>query len=309
MAIPSSSMPRTSQLVAQQRLQTLRQRTVTRWAARAAPTEDEVEELEARDRKRRFLQVILWGLIVVLVAAVPVTVILKALPQEGGLGWLVAIKDLPVGEIGEISSVLAPFLAIAVTIERLLETGFDWYEQWVQGVAELVSEVRKPIDWVETELLNAYQAIEEIAGELGGRPDEESLRLFSAAEERLARAEARLLNWVNAPEYVAMKRAISIFVGLFVGLEVAILGDLGMFNAIGVPVPRILDMLVTGLVVGAGPGPMHSLIGILQGGKNALDKLGSLAEGKTVQAAVSEITNAIERTGTQQGGAGGGQDD
>ena len=51
-------------------------------------------------------------------------------------------------------------------------------------------------------------------------------------------------------------------------------------------------MLITGLVVGAGPGPMHSIIGMLQGCKNALEKLGDLAEGKVVREAVEELKKA-----------------
>ncbi len=97
---------------------------------------------------------------------------------------------------------------------------------------------------------------------------------------------------MKAPEYVAWKRALSIWVGLLVGLEVAVLGDMGMLHTIGIPSPRILDMLITGLVVGAGPGPMHSIIGMLQGGKDALEKLGDLAEGKAVREAVEELKKA-----------------
>jgi hypothetical protein len=51
-------------------------------------------------------------------------------------------------------------------------------------------------------------------------------------------------------------------------------------------------MIVTGLVIGSGPGPMHDLIGILQSGKDALGSLTELAKGKTVQEAVEAIQKA-----------------
>ncbi|MFO8036060.1 MAG: hypothetical protein R6U57_05490 [Anaerolineales bacterium] len=87
----------------------------------------------------------------------------------------------------------------------------------------------------------------------------------------------------------AILRAIAIWVGLLVGLEVAVLGDFGMLRAIGVPAPRLLDMLATGLVIGAGPGPMHAVIGMLQGGKKVLDNLAALAEGRAARETVQDL--------------------
>jgi len=183
---------------------------------------------------------------------------------------------------------------VAVAIERLLETVFDWYEQSVRSVADVVAEMRKPVDWIEEELLQAYKAAKEAAEKTGVEMDEASLKLLDAAEKRLAEAEKRLRSWVRAPEYVAWKRALCIWVGLLVGLELAVLGDLGMLRTIGVPVPRILDMLATGFVIGAGPGPMHSIIGMLQGGKDVLEKLARLAEGKAVREATEALVERRE---------------
>ncbi len=53
--------------------------------------------------------------------------------------------------------------------------------------------------------------------------------------------------------------------------------------------PRIIDMLVTGLVIGSGPGPMHDLIGILQSGRNALNNLGQLAKTQDVHDAIAAL--------------------
>ena len=43
-------------------------------------------------------------------------------------------------------------------------------------------------------------------------------------------------------------------------------------------VPRIFDMLITGFVLGAGSGPLHSLIGILQSAKDTLANLGKVSD-------------------------------
>ncbi len=76
---------------------------------------------------------------------------------------------------------------------------------------------------------------------------------------------------------------------LLAGLMVAIMGDLGMFHTIGIPMPRLLDMLVTGLIIGAGPGPMHSVIGTLQSGKDAVTSLAALAKSKAARDAAQTL--------------------
>lgn len=243
-------------------------------------------------RSGRKWQINVWLLLGILLAAALVTAVLRALQEERALLWLITIPPLP-KEVGEISSVLAPLLAVAVAIERLLETVFDWYEQSVIAVSDIVEKAKEPVGWIQKELLEAYNAAEEAAKKIGVAVNEvslkASLKALDMAEQRLSKAEKRLLSWVKAPEYTAWKRALSIWVGLLVGLEVAVLGDLGMLHTIGIPAPRILDMLVTGLVIGAGPAPMHSIIGMLQGGKDALEKLADLAEGKAMREAVEAL--------------------
>ena len=290
MAVPSSSMPRTSQLLARQQLE-----EIDRLLEAGEKTEEEVagERKQLEKRAGRQWQLNLWLLLGILLVAALVTAVLRALAEESRLLWLITIPSLP-KEVGEISSVLAPLLAVAVAIERLLETVFDWYEQSVIAVSDIVGKVREPVDWIQKELLKAYSAAKDAAEKTSVTADEASLKALDMAEQRLAKAEKRLLGWVKAPEYVAWKRALSIWVGLLVGLEVAVLGDLGMLHTIGVPAPRILDMLATGLVIGAGPGPMHSIIGMLQGGKDALEKLADLAEGRAVREAAEALRKPEE---------------
>lgn len=290
MAVPSSSMPRTSQLLARQQLE-----EIDRLLEAGEKTEEEVagERKQLEKRSGRKWRLNLWLLLGILLVAALVTAVLRALAEESRLLWLITIPSLP-KEVGEISSVLAPLLAVAVAIERLLETVFDWYEQSVIAVSDIVGKVREPVDWIQKELLKAYSAAKDAAEKTSVTADEASLKALDMAEQRLAKAEKRLLGWVKAPEYVAWKRALSIWVGLLVGLEVAVLGDLGMLHTIGVPAPRILDMLATGLVIGAGPGPMHSIIGMLQGGKDALEKLADLAEGRAVREAAEALRKPEE---------------
>jgi hypothetical protein len=253
------------------------------------------EEAELQKAAGRAWSLNLWLLFGILLAIAFVTAIVRALTEADGLGWLLTIPALP-QEVGEFSVVLAPLVAVAIAIERLLETGFNWYEQSVKAVSEVVSQIRQPLDWIEEELRQAYDAAEAAAKNTGVAATPAALDALDRAEERLAKAEQRLLGWVKAPEYVAWKRAITIWVGLLVGLVVAVLADLGMLHTIGMPAPRLLDMLLTGLVIGAGPGPLHSIIGMLQGGKDALDKVAALADGKALREAAAAIRENSGRT-------------
>ncbi len=291
MAIPSSAMPRTARMM--QIAQQLSDVNSLMQADKQKEGELTVKK-RTLERKLRW-RLDLWLLLGILLVVALATAVLRALPEERGLLWLITIPPLP-AVVGEAASVLAPLLAVAVAIERLLETAFDWYEQSVRAVSDVVAKAETPLDWIEEELKQAYEGVKVVAGGTGTVADEKSLKALEMAEQRLASAEKRFLSWVKAPEYVAWKRAISIWVGLLVGLEVTVLSDLGMLHTIGIPAPRILDMLATGLVIGAGPGPMHSIIGMIQSGKDALGNLANLAQSKAVREAATALKQSADRT-------------
>ena len=202
--------------------------------------------------------------------------------------WLFYIPALP-KTVVDVSVLLGPLVAISVAIERLLETIFDTYEQSIRTAADVLSAPVETLDWIGREYRDAYEAADDAAKSLGGDATPAAVDTLNKAEQRLAQAEDRLRSWTDSPEYMAWKRALSIWAGLLVGLIVAVTGDLGMLHTIGIPVPRLMDMLVTGLVVGAGPGPMHTLIGILQSGKDAVDNLSDLAKGKAINDSLAAL--------------------
>jgi hypothetical protein len=171
----------------------------------------------------------------------------------------------------------------------------------MQGIANLISEVKKPVTWVEKEFVRAYKAAAKAATTLGTEVNEPNLNALKEAEESLQEAEERLRGWVKGPEYRAWKRALSIWFGLLAGLIVAIFGDICMLSSVGVPTPKIVDLIVTGLVIGAGPGPMHSLIGIVQSTKEALAKLGEATKGKTIQASLDTLQDSIKNLPNRSG--------
>lgn len=287
MAVPNSSMARTARVGAVQA-------KLARIDSMAA--DGRITAVEAAKRRQAVAQTMSgrqWQLnikmlIGLLLLVGVVLAIVRSLAEPGGPLWLFALPPL-VAEVGDYATVLAPLIAISVAIERLLETVFDWFEQSTRSAAEVLAAPREALDWIGREYQEAYEATAEAAETTGITVTPAAAQALAQAEERLAKAESRLRSWTNAPEYRAWKRALSIWVGLLAGLVVAILGDLGMFHVIGIPTPRLLDMLGTGLIIGAGPGPMHSLIGILQSGKDAVSNLAELAKGKAIRDAAQAL--------------------
>jgi hypothetical protein len=298
MSIPNSAMQRTAQVGAA-RHQLARLDTMLADGKITA-----AEAVRRRQTMARQLMGRKWTLNVRLLFAIMVAVgivlaVLRALGEKEGLIWLFTIPPV-VQQVGDIAVVLAPLVAISLAIERLLETAFDWFEQATRCTAEVLAAPRETLDWIGREYQEAYEAAAAAAEAAAVTLTPASLQALHEAEERLAKAEARLRSWTSAPEYRAWKRALSIWIGLLTGLIVAVIGDLGMFRALGIPMPRILDMLVTGLIIGAGPGPMHSLIGILQSGRDAVNNLAELAKGKALRDAAQAVLLQVSASGKRE---------
>ncbi|HVF25233.1 MAG TPA: hypothetical protein VNA23_05045, partial [Anaerolineales bacterium] len=87
-------------------------------------------------------------------------------------------------------------------------------------------------------------------------------------------AEENLGNATSSKNYISAKSAVSIVLGLMLGVVISALAQLQMFALLGVStVPARFDVLITGLVIGSGSYPVHSLVGILQQGKDTLDSV------------------------------------
>lgn len=313
MALSSSSMPRTAALSAAQE-QMRRMETRSR---SLSPEENEAMDAAmknvAKTMKRYETRISLTFLFILLIIVTITLAIVRALPEGisamkmpadpmrmllASFAWLFGSAPIIQASNADLMSVLAPFLAVSVAIERLLETGFNWFEQSSRAVADILVAPRETLDWIGREYQDAYQATKDAMETVGVDTTPEKLQLISNAEDRLAKAEQRLRSWVDAPEYLAWKKALAIWFGLLIGLVISIIGDLGMMRYIGIPTPRVIDMVITGLVIGSGSSPMHDLIGILQGGKNALSSLADLAKGKSVKEvaqALSVETTALKR--------------
>jgi len=265
-------------------------------------------------RSKRFQTQMRFGLLLVLVALVTLSVIYWVATQNITPA---EVKPLLVG--ANLTLILAPVLAAAAGVERFLETIFSVIEGNARALVAYLGRGMRWLHNAESEVDNARQWLANVSAEYNrqlkelpfsgmtsvvsmrtpeatspptgtpGQPATASLdsqqifaladiRLKSAqelmdlAEKRLQLAEDQLSDATTSDGYRNAKRAASIYLGLLLGLIVATASSLQMFALMGVKVgdPRI-DVIVTGLVIGSGSAPVHSLINILQSAKDTLD--------------------------------------
>jgi hypothetical protein len=205
----------------------------------------------------------------------------------------------------DVGKALGPILALALMIERLLETVFDIFERnWAQvarfgtSASDGVNHLNKMLTLYSGQLTSAMNDLENAIGsadpEISAKTDA-MIAKVDEAEKRVREASAKFASLTSDTKYLAWKRTISIWLGLTLGLIVAIISDKGVFEYLNMGVPRLLDMLVTGFVIGAGSGPMHSLIGILQSAKSTLDNVGSLTGLSALQKDIQELKDTVNQ--------------
>ena len=225
----------------------------------------------------------------------------------------------PLEASANLTVVLAPILAAAAAVERTLETLFNVIEgSWRTMVAYLGRGMR----WLksaETEVKQARQFLAEVAdkynAEMGniemGQASVSQLtaamqakmddvnRMMGLAQQRLEDAEDNLSEATSSENYINAKTAVSVVLGLMLGVIISALAQLQMFAMLGVGiVPARFDVLITGLVIGSGSYPVHSLVGILQQGKDTLDSVKGYfnRSAPTAQAVQQRITTVQPAT-------------
>lgn len=210
--------------------------------------------------------------------------------------FIASIEKATVATLGpaaNLALVLAPILAAAAGVERTLETVFNIIENsWKSLVAYLGRglrwlnsaelEVDSSREWLaqvsaryNQELLSLKIKDGMSASELSSQMQDKisaAKTMLDLAEKRLNDAESNLENVTASDGYRSIKSAASIILGLVLGVILSSLGQLQMFAMMGIgSVPARVDVFITGLVIGTGSYPVHSLVGILQQTKETLD--------------------------------------
>jgi hypothetical protein len=201
------------------------------------------------------------------------------------------IKELTAG--ASLTLILAPILAAAAGVERMLESFFNVVEG---GWKSMIAYLGRGLRWLknaEIEVIDARQWLADVSTVYNQKMRElqidpklpvDSLTadlqariaaadtLRAMAEQRLTDAEKTLSQVTASDGYRSAKAAASIVLGLMLGVIVAAVGQLQMFAMLGIDaVPARIDVFITGLIIGSGSYPVHSLVGILQQGKDTLD--------------------------------------
>ena len=260
--------------------------------------------------RRLFRLVILLGLILWLVL----------------IGWIFVyapISKAPVSVLqagANLTIVLAPVIAAAAAVERTLETIFNVVEgSW----RTLIAYLGNGLGWLksaETEVQQARQFLAEVSdkynlevqsinitnlpasavtGEIGAKMDV-AKGMMALAQQRLSAAESNLGSVTSSDNYVSTKTAASIVIGLMLGLIVAAICQLQMFSMLGIGlVPARIDAFITGLVIGSGAYPVHSLVGLLQQSRDTLDSVrGYFGRSAPAAQATQQRITTVQDSGT-----------
>ena len=144
----------------------------------------------------------------------------------------------------------------------------------------------------------AFYAITSQLNQVNRMIDEDLVVRLEAERDQILLKLERISDWIENipkdPVYVSLKRTLSIWSGLLLGTIVAVLSvNAGVFRYLNIETPRLLDMLVTGFVIGAGSGPMHSFIGILDGAKETLSGFGKGAALRSIELQLKEMQNEV----------------
>lgn len=244
-------------------------------------------------------------------AASGATMLRRALTLGSGIilllvaGWILVVAKYDPAQAsaaGDVALVLAPVVAAAAAIERILETIFDLLETRASKVVAFLAQAESWIDYAESEATSAREKLIDVATKLNsgsiplepGKLQEHeqlvkgTLKVF---EDRLERAESFLEGiTVRSPTYRQAKRLASLYISVLLGLLIASIGSVQMLHLLGIfkgETAVAFDVLVTGVVMATGSGPVHSVINILQQGKEALESASGFLQARQSQPRVA----------------------
>lgn len=195
---------------------------------------------------------------------------------------VIPARVVPLATGVDLAVVLAPIVVAALAVERMIEMFWNLVESYIRSLVAFLAGRSEWLRWANDELRAARERLEALAQE--GDPTTRvadmlptSQDAFSQLIERAANdvafAEVRLNSLTSTGQYRDAKRVISITSSLVLGIIIATVVGLQMFALLGINVNTRVDILITGIAIGTGSTPVHSLVGILQQGKDTLEGL------------------------------------
>ena len=112
-------------------------------------------------------------------------------------------------------------------------------------------------------------------------------------------ADGLLAGMLKSPRYVAFKKFVTLSGSLILGITVSSSSHFGLFNEYKFPINKELDIILTGITIGAGAEPVHQLINSLQSARDAISGLAGLLQGSALkQAAAAQLTSQTPAVST-----------
>ncbi len=234
----------------------------------------------------------------------------------GVVGWAVvaphaqaagvAAPPAQAGGSSDVATLLAPVLAAATGIERIIEMAWSWFESAAEQTVAALGLGSGWAGYARGQVQAAESALNTLAGEAAlltrqtaanPAPSAAAADLatrIDAAQQRLLDAQQQLRTALKSDRYVSIKQAVSVLVSLGLGLVIAGATGLDMFHLLGLTsTSTIFGGFITGLVIGAGSGPVHSIIGLLQQSRDAVDQAANLFSSRARENATQALSNVV----------------
>jgi len=207
----------------------------------------------------------------------------------------------------DVTGTLAPLLVAAAGVERLIEMGWNFLES---RFLEVVSWIGMGEEWVEyahTEVSRARTALHNLIQRAD--PLDPADGALKTAADSLRSAHKLLESALESQGYTSFKQAASVVAGLILGVIVAFTAGLDMLQLLQLSgKATIAGMLITGLIIGTGSGPVHSIIGLLQQTRNVVGQAADFFDSRAGQnrgAAYNEMRLVTSRIDNSAGNAEG----
>jgi hypothetical protein len=240
-------------------------------------------------------------------------------PHAGAAG-LPAPPAAPSGQAPptDVGTLLTPVVAAATSIERILEMFWNWFENAAQQFVATLGLGKEWAAYTRSQIISAQTALSSLAHQAtvlearmlnqpppppSAPPDANDpnralqeehqgiIQKIDAAQSKLKDAQQQLAGALASPRYKSRKQTWSVLLGLGLGAVTSFSTGLNIFSLLGISqTTGDFGVLVTGLVIGAGTGPVHSLLGILQQSRDALDQVANLFSARSQRTVTEQYT-------------------
>jgi len=246
------------------------------------------------------------------------------LAQDGGTPAEQTAPD----NVDSVVARLMPLLVGAALIERMIEFVFNWVERALLDASHTLHNVAiratglVQMDlrgvWVQVSRLTSAidkRSTAEIAPEAGNlnSPNPEDWPLVSLqkrleqTQKSLAQAESLIRTALKSPEYVARKKVIASVLSIVMGLFLAFLTAMRLFEPIGVNVSTrykesfdFVDVALAGILMGLGTDWVHQVISLLVKGKGLLGRAAGGEDVATLSLASDEEIKRMAELAVQR---------